>query len=91
MGSSEIVLHTDRGGQIVSGTYQKLLGGNALVCSTSEVGHCADDAACEGFFGKLKRECVNDRQFRTRDVNRGEGGGEGENRTPDLGVMNPSL
>ena len=24
-------------------------------------------------------------------IRRGKGGGEGENRTPDLGVMNPSL
>jgi putative transposase len=66
-GSSEIILHSDRGGQFISGTYQKLLDGNALVCSMSAVGHCADNAACEGFFGQLKRERVNHRQYRTRD------------------------
>jgi len=27
-------------------TYQKFLGGNALVCSMSAVGHCGDSAEC---------------------------------------------
>ena len=31
---------------------------NALVCSMSAVGHCGDNAACEGFFGLLKRERI---------------------------------
>ena len=71
-GSSEVILHSDRGGQFISGTYQKFLGGNALVCSMSTVGHCADNAACEGFFGQLKRERVNHRQYRTRDEARAD-------------------
>lgn len=49
-GGSEVILHSDHGGQFVSGTYQKFLGGNALVSSMSAVGHCADDAACESLF-----------------------------------------
>ena len=28
------------------------------MCSMSDVGSCADNAACEGFFGMLKRERV---------------------------------
>jgi transposase InsO family protein len=59
-------------GQCISGTYQKFLGGNALVCSMSAVGHCADNAACEGFFGQLKRERVNHRKYRTRDEARAD-------------------
>lgn len=66
-GSDEVILHSDRGGQFISGTYQKFLGGNALVSSMSAVGHCADNAACEGFFGMLKRERVLHRRYRTRD------------------------
>lgn len=66
-GSSEVILHSDRGGQFISGDYQKFLGGHALVCSMSAVGHCADNAACEGFFGVLKRELVHRRRYRTRD------------------------
>jgi len=71
-GSSEIILHSDRGGQFISGTYQKFLGGNALVCSMSAVGHCADNAACQGLFGQLKRKRVNQRQYRTRDEARAD-------------------
>jgi len=71
-GGSETILHSDRGGQFISGTYQKFLGGNALVCSMSAVGHCADNAACEGFFGMLKRERVNHRKYRTRDEARAD-------------------
>lgn len=35
--------------------------------SMSAVGHCADNAACEGFFGLLKRERVHHRRYWTRD------------------------
>ncbi len=52
---------------IVLDLFSKLVSGNALVCSMSAVDHCADNAACEGFFGQLKRERVNYRQYRTRD------------------------
>ena len=71
-GDAEVILHSDRGGQFISGTYQKFLGGNALVCSMSAVGHCADNAACEGFFGVLKRERVHRSDYRTRDEARAD-------------------
>lgn len=32
----------------------------------SAVGSCADNATAEGFFGMLKRERVNQRQYRTQ-------------------------
>ena len=71
-GDNEVILHSDRGGQFISGTYQKFLGGNALVCSMSAVGHCGDNAACEGFFGVLKRERVHRTHYRTRDEARAD-------------------
>jgi putative transposase len=71
-GSSEIILHSDRAGQFISGTSQKFLGGNALVCSMSTVGHCTDNAVCEGFFGQFEREPVKHRQYRTRDEARAD-------------------
>jgi hypothetical protein len=40
--------------------------------SMSAVGHCADNAACEGFFGMLKRERVNHRSYRTGDEARAD-------------------
>ncbi|MBN5111558.1 IS3 family transposase [Stenotrophomonas maltophilia] len=57
-GSHPLILHSDRGSQFRSGDYQRYLAANGLVCSMSAVGHCGDNAACEGFFGLLKRERV---------------------------------
>ena len=50
-GSSSVILHSDRGSQFRSGDYQRFLKRNTLICSMSAVGHCGDNAACEGFFG----------------------------------------
>jgi len=61
-----VILHSDRGTQFTSDEYQKFLKGHNLICSMSAVGSCADNAAAEGFFGLLKRERVNRRQYRSR-------------------------
>jgi putative transposase len=53
-----VILHLDRSSQFRRGDYQKYLLANALVCSMSAVGHCGDNAACECFFGLLKRERI---------------------------------
>ena len=69
-GGWSVVLHSDRGCQFTSGDYQRFLKQHTLVCSMSKVGHCGDNAACEGFFGMLKRERVNRATYPTRDVAR---------------------
>ena len=61
-----VILHSDRGCQFTSDEYQRFLNDHNLICSMSAVGSCADNAAVEGFFGLLKRERVNRRQYRTR-------------------------
>lgn len=61
-GGWSVILHSDRGSQFRSGDYQRFLKQNTLLCSMSAIGHCGDNAACEGFFGMLKRE----RTHRTR-------------------------
>jgi len=61
-----VILHSDRGCQFTSKEYQRLLKGHNLICSMSAVGSCADNAACEGFFGILKRERVNRRKYVSR-------------------------
>ena len=63
---SPVVLHSDRGCQFTSDEYQRFLKGHQLLSSMSAVGSCADNAAAESFFGMLKRERVNRRQYRTR-------------------------
>jgi len=60
-----VILHSDRGCQFTSAEYQRFLKGHNLTCSMSGVGSCADNAACEGFFGMLKRERVNRRHYQT--------------------------
>ena len=68
----ELILHSDRGSQYTSGDYQRTLKRNRLISSMSAVGHCGDNAACEGFFGVLKRERVHHRKYRTRDEARAD-------------------
>ena len=67
-----VILHSDRGCQFTSEEYQQFLKGHGLICSMSAVGSCADNAAAEGFFGMLKRERVNRRQYLTRSQARAD-------------------
>jgi putative transposase len=65
-GRTPVILHSDRGCQCTSEEYQQFLAVHHITCSMSAVGSCADNAAAESFFGVLKRERVNRRQYRTR-------------------------
>ena len=67
-----MILHSDRGSQFRSGDYQDYLAANALTCSMSAVGHCGDNAACEGFFGLLKRERIYRTKYPTLDAARAD-------------------
>ena len=67
-GGWSVILHSDRGSQFRSGDYQRFLNRNTLVCSMSAVGHCGDNATCEGFFGMLKRERTNRMRYPTLDA-----------------------
>ncbi|WP_298577000.1 IS3 family transposase [uncultured Luteimonas sp.] len=71
-GSDPVILHSDHGSQFRSGDYQRYLAANELVCSMSAVGHCGDNAACEGFFGLLKRERVYRTTYPTLDAARSD-------------------
>jgi len=61
-----VILHSDRGCQFTSDEYQQFLAAHQVICSMSAVGSGADNAAAESFFGVLKRERVNRRQYGTR-------------------------
>lgn len=63
---TRVILHSDRGCQFTSDEYQQFLAAHHITSSMSAVGSCADNAAAESFFGVLKRERVNRRQYRTR-------------------------
>lgn len=60
-----VILHSDRGTQFTSSEYQQFLKDHQIISSMSAVGHCGDNAAAEGFFGKLKRERINRRRYLT--------------------------
>jgi putative transposase len=64
-GQTSVISHSDRGTQFTSGDFQRCLHKNSLISSMSAVGHCGDNAACEGFFGVLKRERIHHRDYRT--------------------------
>ena len=55
-----MILHSDRGTQFTSAEYQQFLKDHHILSSMSDVGHCADNAAAKGFFGKLKRDASTD-------------------------------
>lgn len=62
-----VIMHTDRGSQYCSKSYQKLIKKHALLCSMSGKGNCYDNAVCESFFHTLKVELVYQRRYETRD------------------------
>ena len=67
-----VILHSDRGSQFTSDDYQRFLKTHGLICSMSAVGHCGDNAACEGFFGMLKRERVQHASYQMPDAARSD-------------------
>lgn len=60
-----LVLHSDRGTQFTSGDYQRFLADHNILSSMSAVGHCADNASAEGFFGMIKRERIHRQRYLT--------------------------
>lgn len=62
----EVILHSDRGSQYCSQTYQQLLKAHGFICSMSRRGNCWDNAIAESFFHSLKVECVYAQQYLTR-------------------------
>lgn len=67
-GPCAVILHSDRGRQFQRGDYQRFLKQNTRLCSMSAIGHCGDNAACEGFFGLLKRERIHRHHDPTLDA-----------------------
>lgn len=62
-----VVVHSDKGSQYCSNSYQQMLKANGLICSMSSVGCCYDNAAMESFFHTLKVELVHDENYETRE------------------------
>jgi putative transposase len=61
-----LIVHSDRGSQYASKAYRRLLKAHGFIGSMSRKGNCWDNAAAESFFGSLKQEKVQWRQYQTR-------------------------
>ena len=61
-----LIVHSDRGSQYASKNYRRLLKAHGFVGSMSRKGDCWDNAVVESFFGSLKQERVQWRNYQTR-------------------------
>ena len=58
-----LMFHSDRGSQYASADYQRALQAADIQCSMSRRANCWDNAVAESFFGTLKTELVQSRNF----------------------------
>jgi putative transposase len=61
-----LLCHTDRGSQYASDQYRDLLKEHGFVGSMSRRANCWDNSVAESFFGSLKRERVQWKNYKTR-------------------------
>ncbi|MBA2649575.1 MAG: IS3 family transposase [Legionella sp.] len=61
-----VITHSDRGVQYASHAYRTLLTTYGCIGSMSRKGNCWDNAVAESFFGRLKQERVQWRNYQTR-------------------------
>lgn len=58
-----VIIHSDQGSTYASNAYQALLKQYQAICSMSRKGDCWDNAVAESFFGSLKTEWVDDKDY----------------------------
>jgi transposase InsO family protein len=61
-----LIHHSDRGSQYASKAFRRLLKAHGIQGSMSRKGDCWDNAVVESFFGSLKQELVQWRNYQTR-------------------------
>ncbi len=61
-----LIHHSDRGSQYASKAFKRLLKAHGIKGSMSRKGDCWDNAVVESFFGSLKQERVQWRNYQTR-------------------------
>ncbi|MEM7391762.1 MAG: IS3 family transposase, partial [Verrucomicrobiota bacterium] len=61
-----LLVHSDRGSQYTSESYQEMLKNHDMTCSMSRKGCCWDNAVAESFFHSLKTERTHHEKFQTR-------------------------
>ncbi|WP_424511413.1 IS3 family transposase [Reinekea marinisedimentorum] len=63
-----LIVHSDQGSQYASHDYRNLIKKNQFIGSMSPKGNCWDNAVAESFFGTLKQERVQWRNYQTRQA-----------------------
>jgi putative transposase len=63
----DLMHHSDRGSQYASKDYQQLLRSKGIKVSMSRKGNCWDNAVMERFFGSLKSERTESKNYLTRE------------------------
>ena len=61
-----LIHHSDRGSQYASKAFRRLLKAHGIEGSMSRKGDCWDNAVVESFFGSLKQERVQWRNYQSR-------------------------
>jgi len=62
-----VIIHSDQGSQFGSDDFTRWCKDHGFVASMSRRGNCYDNAVAESFFSSLKKECIRNRIFNTRD------------------------
>jgi putative transposase len=62
----DVIVHSDQGSTYASADYRQLLSENGLRGSMSRKGECLDNAVAESFFGSLKTEWVDHKDYRSK-------------------------
>jgi putative transposase len=62
-----LIVHSDRGSQYATNAYRRVLKAHDFFGSMSRKGNCWDNSAAESFFGSLKQERVQWRNYQTRN------------------------
>lgn len=65
--NKQVIVHSDRGVQYASASYQELLTKHKLLCSMSGKGNCYDNAPMESFYHTLKTELMQGKPFQTKE------------------------
>jgi putative transposase len=69
---NRVTVHSDQGSQYGSDHWLRFLRSNNLEPSMSRRGNCWDNAVAESFFSSLKKERINKRIYKTRDLTRAD-------------------
>ena len=70
--TQSVIVHSDQGSQYGRDDWQRFCRSHQLQPSMSRRGNCWDNAVAESFFSSLKKERIQKRIYKTRDLERAD-------------------